>query len=173
MPDKKQEYYAALMHIVTGQILEYISGREYDSRTDRRILIALDEFASLGHFEILSPFRKFRKNGANLCVLTQSLADIDLVYSEKERQVILDNSRYVVVLSATDNATRDYFSNLIGKQTVKNVSKTTGSSNNSTSVSESRDYAVQPEEWKTSSDELTVIHPSGYCRLKKNFFFKD
>lgn len=173
VPDKKQEYYAALMHIVTGQVLEYISGRAYNSKTDKRILIALDEFASLGHFEILSPFRKFRKNGANLCVLTQSLADIDLVYSEKERQVILDNSKYVVVLSATDNSTRDYFSNLIGKQTVKNVSKTTGNSNNSTSVSESRDYAVQPEEWKNNSDELTVIHPSGYCKLKKNFFFKD
>lgn len=172
VPDRKQEYYASLMHIVTAQILEYISGREYNPKSDQRILIALDEFASLGHFEILSPFRKFRKNGANLCVLTQSLADIDLVYSEKERQVILDNSKYVVVLSATDNSTREYFSNLIGKQVVKNVSKTTGSSSSSTNVSEGRDYAVQPEEWKINSDELTVIHPSGYTKLKKNFFFK-
>ena len=60
---------------------------------------------------MLAPFRKFRKNGCNLCILTQSLVDIDLVYSEKERKVILDNSNYIVVLGATDNSTREYFSN--------------------------------------------------------------
>ena len=43
------------------------------------------------------------------CILTQSLVDIDLVYSEKERKVILDNSKYIVVLDATDNGTREYF----------------------------------------------------------------
>ena len=119
VPDHKQEVYKNFLHIVTGQMLEYISSRKFNPKTDKRILLALDEFASLGYFEILDPFRKFRKNGANICILTQSLADIDLVYSEKERQVILDNSKYIVVLSANDNSTRDYFSGLVGKEEIK------------------------------------------------------
>lgn len=173
VPDRKQDYYASFMHIVVGQILEYISGRDYDPRTDKRILLGLDEFASIGHFEILSPIRKFRKNGANLCILTQSLADIDLVYSENERKVILDNSQYVVVLSATDNGTREYFSNLVGKEDTESESKSIGKGGISTNISKQREYAIKPEEWKTYANDLVVIHPSGYVKLKKNFYFKE
>lgn len=172
--DQKQEYYAAFMHIVTAQLLEYISGREYDRRKDKRILIALDEFASIGHFEILTPFRKFRKNGANLCILTQSLADVDLVYSDKERQVILDNSQYIVVLSAVENQTKEYFSNMVGKEEKKATSISKGKNGSSTSISSQRDFAIKPEEWKkyAKKDRLVVIHPSGYVVLNKNYYFK-
>ncbi|MDY6037494.1 MAG: type IV secretory system conjugative DNA transfer family protein [Eubacterium sp.] len=170
--DKKQEYYAPFVHIVVAQILEYISGRTYEKGRNERILLALDEFVSMGYFDVLAPFRKFRKNGCNLCILTQSLADIDLVYSEKERKVILDNSRYIAVLSATDNSTREYFSNLIGKQEVKKKSTSTGKGGSSTSISSSKEYIIEPEEWKNLGEELIVIHQSGFLRLKKNYYYK-
>lgn len=162
IPDKKQDYYSPFMRIISGQIMEYISGREYNKDKDKRILVALDEFASIGHFEVLSPFRKFRKNGANICILTQSLADIDLVYSEKERRVILDNSGYIVVLSANDSSTRQYFSELVGRE--PNFDKR---------GNEKRDFAVQPEKWKEFENHLIVIHAGGYVRLKKNFYFNE
>lgn len=170
--DKKQEYYAPFMHIVVAQILEYISGRKYEKGKDERILLALDEFASMGYFDVLSPFRKFRKNGCNLCILTQSLADLDLVYSEKERKVILDNSKYIAVLSATDNSTREYFSNLIGKQEVQKKSTSQGRGGISTSISTQKEYVIEPEEWKNLGEELIVIHQGGFIRLKKNYYFK-
>ncbi len=173
VPDKKQEYYSIFMHIVTGQIVDYISGRNFDPRRDKRILVALDEFASIGHLEVLSPFRKWRKNGANLCILTQSLADIDLIYSENERKVILDNSQYIVVLSANDNSTREYFSNMIGKETVKKESVSSSKQGKSVNKSEQREFAVNPEAWRSYEKHLIVIHPSGYIKLKKNFYFKD
>ena len=53
VPDHKQEVYKNFLHIVTGQMLEYISSRKFNPKTDKRILLALDEFASLGYFEIL------------------------------------------------------------------------------------------------------------------------
>lgn len=173
VPDKKQEYYGDLMNIVIGQFLEYISGREYNPAADKRILIALDEFASIGHLEILSPIRKFRKNGANICILTQSLADIDLTYSEKERQVILDNSQYIVVLNANDNATREYFSNLVGKEDEEQRSYSTNQNGGSESVSIHKEHAILPEEWKDFADKLIVIHPAGYYKLTKNYYFKN
>ena len=169
VPDEEQEYYQIFLHIVTGQILEYISGRKYDRKKDKRILIALDEFASLGYFEILAPFRKFRKNGANICILTQSLADIDLIYSEGERKVIMDNSQYIVVLSANDNGTREYFSNLVGKEEKERVTKNSSGGN---SVSKENDFAIKPEEWRTYKKHLILIHPAGYVKLLKNYYFK-
>ena len=161
IPDKKQEYYSTFMRVISVQVMEYISGRIYDKRKDKRILVALDEFVSIGHFEVLSPFRKFRKNGANICILTQSLADIDLVYSEKERRVILDNSAYIVVLSANDSSTRQYFSELVGRE-----------QGHDKRGNEKREFAVQPEEWKEFTNHLVVIHAGGYVKLKKNFYFK-
>ena len=171
--DKKQEYYAPFIHIVTAQLLEYIGSRKFVPGKDKRILLALDEFASLGHFDVLAPFRKFRKNGCNLCILTQSLVDIDLVYSEKERKVILDNSNYIVVLGATDNSTREYFSNLIGKKDVDKKSTSKGKGGTSTSISTQRDYVIQPEEWKELGDDLIVIHRAGYLRLRKNYYYNE
>ena len=112
VPDKKQEFYSLFCNIVVTQMLDYIGQRPYDRSRDKRILLALDEFASLRHLEILGPMRKFRKNGANICILTQSLADIDLEYSRDERKVILDNCTYTVVLSGNDPETRTYFSDL-------------------------------------------------------------
>lgn len=173
VPDKKQEYYAVFMHLVTGQVLDYIGSRRYRPGKDKRILIALDEFASLGHLEILGAFRKFRKNGGNLCVLTQSLADIDLTYSREERKVVMDNCKYTVVLNANDNETRTYFAEMVGKEEVSKTSRTSSSSGSSTSVSTQSEYAIDPRDWKDFGEDLILIHPGGFTRLEMNPYYKD
>ena len=172
VPDKKQEYYSLFMNLVVSQMLDYISGRQYDRNKDKRILLALDEFASLRHLEILGPLRKFRKNGCNICLLTQSLADLDLVYGEKERKVILDNTAYTVVLSARDNDTKRYFSEMVGKEDAAKRSTTSSSHGGSTSTSYAEEYAIPLTEWSNLGDNLIVIHGTGYVRLNKNFYFK-
>lgn len=172
VPDKKQEFYSLFCNIVVTQMLDYIGQRPYDRSRDKRILLALDEFASLRHLEILGPMRKFRKNGANICILTQSLADIDLEYSRDERKVILDNCTYTVVLSGNDPETRTYFSNLVGKEDHRKISTTTGSRTDSTSTSLQEGYAIHPNTWKSLGEQLVVIHRTGYLKLRKNFYFK-
>lgn len=171
--DKMQEYYTPFIHIVTAQLLEYISGRVYDKNNDKRILLVLDEFASIGYLNVLSPFRKFRKNGANLCILTQSIVDIDLVYSQNERKAILDNCKYIVVLDAKDNGTREYFSNLVGKENMEQKSTSKSKHGSSTNTSIQRKYIIEPEYWKNLKGNLVVIHSKGYLVLKKNFYYKD
>lgn len=172
IPDKKQEIYSSLLRVLVGQSLEYIGGRKFTPGKDKRILLGLDEFASLGHCDIIPGFRKFRKNGANICILTQSLADIDLMYHEKERQVMLDNCKYIVVLNAIDNGTREYFSNLVGKEDITSISKTETKNGGSTSTSTQKDYAIPPEAWKLLDKELVVIHPGGYIKLRKNYYWE-
>lgn len=171
VPDKKQEFYGLFCNIVVAQMLDYIGQRPYD-RGRKRILLALDEFASLRHLEILSPMRKFRKNGANICILTQSLSDIDLVYSKDERKVILDNCAYTVVLSGNDPETRTYFSDLVGQADHDKVSTTTGGMASSTSTSSQEGYAIHPNTWKSLGEQLVVIHRGGYLKLRKNYYFK-
>ena len=149
-----------------------LADKPYDRSRDKRILLALDEFASLRHLEILGPMRKFRKNGANICILTQSLADIDLAYSRDERKVILDNCAYTVVLSGNDPETRTYFSDLVGKEEHRKISTTTGSRTDSTSTSLQEGYAIHPNTWKSLGEQLVVIHRTGYLKLRKNFYFK-
>lgn len=173
IPDKKQEYYSLFMNIVVAQMMDYISQRDYDRQKDKRILLALDEFASLRHLEILGPMRKFRKNGANICLLTQSLADIDLVYSRDERKVILDNAAYIVVLSARDNETRQYFSDQVGKEDTKKLSSTSSTNSESTSTSYIQEYAIPLNTWQNLGNDLIVIHRGGYARLQKNYYFKE
>ena len=169
---QKQEFYSLFCNIVVTQMLDYIGQRPYDRSRDKRILLALDEFASLRHLEILGPMRKFRKNGANICILTQSLADIDLEYSRDERKVILDNCTYTVVLSGNDPETRTYFSDLVGKEDHRKISTTTGSRTDSTSTSLQEGYAIHPNTWKSLGEQLVVIHRTGYLKLRKNFYFK-
>lgn len=171
VPDKKQEFYGLFCNIVVAQMLDYIGQRPYD-RGRKRILLALDEFASLRHLEILGPMRKFRKNGANICILTQSLSDIDLVYSKDERKVILDNCAYTVVLSGNDPETRTYFSDLVGQADHDKVSTTTGGMASSTSTSSQEGYAIHPNTWKSLGEQLVVIHRGGYLKLRKNYYFK-
>lgn len=172
VPDKKQEFYTAFMHIVTGQVLDYIGSRKYDKNSMKRILVALDEFASLGHLELLGPFRKFRKNGANLCVLTQSLADIDLTYSKEERKVIIDNCKYIAVINATEPETKKYFSDVIGKEEVEKISTSSSDKGTSTSTSYQREYAIEENEWNDFKDHLVLIHPGGFTKLELNYYFK-
>lgn len=163
IPDTKTEYYSALMRVIVGQILDYLASRHFDKNEDKRILLALDEFASLGHVDIREPLEKDRKRGVNICILTQSLAHLDLLYSVPERKIILDNCQYTAILGANENDTRRYFSELVGKHEIVR-----GKGGNTR-----KDYVIDPENWNKLGKRIILVHPGGYCRLRKNFYFEN
>ena len=55
------------------------------------ILFCLDEFASFGKLQITEALRKLRKRHIRIMVLTQSLADLDMIYGKDERKGMLGN----------------------------------------------------------------------------------
>ena len=173
IPDIKTEYYSTFMRVVTGQILDYLAARPFNKNSDTRILLALDEFASLGHVNIREPLEKDRKRGVNICILTQSLAHLDLLYSQAERKIILDNCQYIAILGANENDTRRYFSELVGKKEVIKTSVSRGRGGKSISESNQKEYIIDPENWNKLGDELILVHPGGYCKLEKNYYFKN
>ena len=105
-------------------------------------------------------------------VLTQALADIDLIYGCAEREVLLNNFGIKVVLSATDVASQQYFAELLGHKYVKRVAKTTRGNEVSYTESLDRVWEIEPEDLGRLGRELIVIHANGYDRLRKSHYFQ-
>ena len=86
-------------------------------------------------------------------VLTQSLADLDMIYGKDERKAMLGNFKFTVLLGCKDTETQEYFSKMIGEKR-------------------------SPLETDSSADlahleqDLFVICDDGAIRLRKNFYFQ-
>lgn len=168
--DSKLKLYAPLLHIITAQSLEYFSNRSNDSKTT--ILFCLDEFASLGKMEITDALRKLRKKHVRIMMLTQSMADIDLIYGHDERMAMMNNYRFKLVLGADDTDTQEYFAKLIGYQDTKKHSTSSNANQTTHTESEAKEWVIEPAELARLGKELVLLHPDGYLKLKKNFYYK-
>ena len=112
LPDEKLKIYGDLMRIITAQSMEYFSSRPPEHK--QMILFCLDEFASFGKLQITEALRKLRKRHIRIMVLTQSLADLDIIYGKDERKAMLGNFKFTVLLGCKDTETQEYFSKMIG-----------------------------------------------------------
>lgn len=168
--DSKLKLYAPLLHIITAQSLEYFSNRSNTSKTT--ILFCLDEFSSLGKMEITDALRKLRKKHIRIMMLTQSMADIDLIYGHDERMAMMNNFRFKVVLGADDTETQEYFSKLIGYQDTKKHSTSSNSTQTTHTESEDKEWVIEPAELARLGKKLVLLHPDGYLKLVKNFYYK-
>lgn len=168
--DSKLKLYAPLLQIITAQSLEFFSNRSNDSKTT--ILFCLDEFASLGKMEITDALRKLRKKHVRIIMLTQSMADIDLIYGREERMAMMNNYRFKVVLGADDTDTQEYFAKLIGYQDTKKRSTSSNESTTTKTESEAKEWAIEPADLARLGKKLVLLHPDGYIMLRKNFYYK-
>ena len=175
--DADLELYAPFLRLITTQCLSYLSSR-HESR-DTPVLLALDEFSSLGRMDITPALRKLRKRHARIMLLTQSTADIDLIYGRDERMSMLNNFAYKVILSAGDPDTQRYVADLIGQETTTTRTDTVNAQGGlfdrhlNTSFHETKDYIVQPADLAQLGSELILLHPQGHMRLRKHFYFQN
>lgn len=160
LPDEKLKIYGDLMRIITAQSMEYFSSRPPEHK--QMILFCLDEFASFGKLQITEALRKLRKRHIRIMVLTQSLADLDIIYGKDERKAMLGNFKFTVLLGCKDTETQEYFSKMIGEK-----SSLINSDNNIKPKP-----IIKPAELAHLGQELFVICDDGSIRLKKNFYFK-
>lgn len=171
VPDEALEQLAPLLRLITAQILEYISMRPLDVSTT--ILLALDEFASLGALDILPALRKARKRHVRIMILTQSLADLELSYGKEATASMMANFKYKVLLDIADANDQEYFAKLIGKyDAAKSTDTVSGVRRGDRSVTTELRYIVEPDKLDNLKHNLILLHPGGYAKLKKAFFFK-
>lgn len=168
--DSKLKLYAPLLHLITAQCLEFFSERSNESKTN--ILFCLDEFVSLGKLEITDALRKLRKKHVRIMILTQSMADIDLLYGKSERMAMMNNFSFKVILEASDTETQDYFAKLIGYKPTKKKSVSTSNVNTTKTLADDKEWIIEPAKLARLGDNLILLYREGYKLLKKNFYFK-
>ena len=160
IPDEKLKIYGDLLRIITAQSMEYFSSRPKENR--QMILFCLDEFASFGKLQITEALRKLRKRHIRIMVLTQSLADLDMIYGKDERKAMMGNFKFTILLGCKGTETQEYFSKMIGEK--KPLLDTDPNKKN--------DPIIKPEDLSHLGQELFVLSDDGAVRLKKNYYFK-
>ena len=160
IPDEKLKIYGDLLRIITAQSMEYFSSRPPENK--QTILFCLDEFASFGKLQIVESLRKLRKRRIRILVLTQSLADLDMIYGKDERKALLSNFKFTVLLGCKDTETQEYFSKMIGEKR----------SLLATDPNQKPQPIIKPADLAHLEQDLFVICDDGAIRLRKNFYFK-
>ena len=184
--EDKIEQWGGIINLIHSQLIHYLMRRQekytVEGANTVPILLLLDEVAQLGRVKILpQAIATLRSKNVSICLLVQSLAQLDKIYGEIDRRVILDNCSFKVILHASDPQTQQFLCDLIGKakSLSSSMSKNYDSNINiigySAHISENRDYLIYPEELAYLNDVI-LLTPFGRYRIRKfqnyNIFHK-
>jgi type IV secretion system protein VirD4 len=172
IPEDKLDQWKLLFTLITNQFLKHFERQPDNSALP--ISFLLDELPRLGKVEnVSSALTTLRSKKITICLIIQSLAQLDALYGSAQRRVILDNCAYKAVLNASDAKTQEYFSRLVGTQGITRQGEST---NYEPENGEERSYTVsnhiverriiKPEDFATLKD-VVLITNLGNFRAKK------
>lgn len=177
--EDKLALYSPLLNIIASQVMQYIGKRQISTQ-NQTILLFLDEFASLKIDSelVLDAVRRFRKRRCRLMLLTQNIADLELIYGKAATRAILSNLRFKALLGGLNEPeSQKYFAELIGYTITKRKSTTSSNTNVSQTKAESREWLIEPADLDRQGRNTLLLLSSdfehGYIKLKKNFYFKN
>lgn len=161
------------LNMIVNQFLRESS--KFPERGGQRILFLIDEFARLGRIRsIEESMATLRSKGVTICLLTQSISQIDAIYGVEHRKIIVDNAAYILVMSARDPVSAEEISKMIGKDWFTQTSITSkGINDTSSTTSKQLLYIIPPEKLGNLGKELILICNSGFCKIEKINIFKD
>jgi type IV secretion system protein VirD4 len=177
IPEHLLEQWKEFLALMIQQFLTHFEQR--DENTAMPILFMLDEFPRLGKVQkILNGLATLRSKGITICLIIQSLAQLDSIYGVDKRKVIADNCAYKAILNATDADTQEYFSRLVGTYDMdkithgKTADPITGVAH-STSENTNTELRriIKPEEFATLKD-IVMLSPHGYFRCDKAPYYE-
>jgi type IV secretion system protein VirD4 len=146
-------------------------------------LLLLDEFPRLGKIDVIqNAVSTLRSKGVTICLMMQSLAQLDRIYGVDTRKIIVDNCQYKAILNVTDPGNQKIFSDMAGTIVVPTAGVTsteTDSVLNDSSVSEgfqlteTREPSIHPHEFACLSNDMVLMTPEGYCRVNKAPYYNE
>ena len=159
------------------QLIRYLERRpemhSADGTNNVQTLLLMDEFARFGKLEMITAaLATLRSKNVNICLMVQSVVQLDKIYGEYDRRIIFDNCQFQVILRANDADTQKYLCDLIGTRICerhsmsKHMDRDLHTTGFSMQVSENRELLVQPYELATLNDVL-VLSPHGFNRVRK------
>lgn len=141
----------------------------------------LDEFPQIGKIpDIINSLAVLRYKKVTICLIAQSLAQLEMIYGRDARKVIADNCTFKAVLGATDAETQEYFSKLVGTyeklKTQYNQNYSPFDIHSGSGRQSSYDDGkpiIRPEEFATLQNELILLYPmpSNFCRVQKQPYY--
>jgi len=171
IPEHLLRQWKNLLGLIVNQFLMFFERRNEKDNLPP-ILFLLDEFSRLGKIPfIMDGLATLRGKKISICLILQSLAQLDVIYGKDERRIISDTCAYKAVLSATDPDTQEYFSKLVG--TYEKIKSTSTSSffnlmASSKSVTTEEKPIIKPTDFATLRD-IVLLHPFdyGFTRVHK------
>lgn len=186
IPEYRLEHWQNLTALIIQQFLRHFERRP-EKRSNVPILFMLDEFPRLGKIEaIRHALATLRSKKITICLIIQSLAQLDTTYGHDQRKEILDNCPYKAILNAADADTQEYFSRLYGVEDRVKISQTrsgydstflnllTGTQR-SVSVNETTEEKrkIKPEDFSDLGDNIVLFTPQGKRIIKKRYYFNE
>jgi len=161
IPEHLLRQWKNLLTLIVNQFLTHFEKRS--ERNSRPILFLLDEFPRLGKVSaMLDGLATLRSKKVSICLIIQSLAQLDTIYGANERKVISDTCAYKAILGATDADTQEYFSRLVGTYDKQTTTHGTNSDffgvpkGKSTNIYEQEKRIIKPHEFGMLSDIILL-----------------
>jgi type IV secretion system protein VirD4 len=181
IPEHLLRQWKNLLSLMVSQFITFFE-RRAEAPNNRPILFLLDEFPRLGKITaITDALATLRSKKITICLVVQSLAQLEMIYGHEARKVIADTCSFKAILGATDADTQEYFSKLVGTyekirhtettNTDPYFGYTTGKSESSTQDNEKR--IIKPEEFAALQD-IVLLYPltSNFCRVQKQPWYR-
>lgn len=87
------------------------------------VMILLDEFQRIGRMPIIDSMSLLRSYGGHVAIFTQSIDDLDRVYSVEDRKAIQANAGIKLFLTPSEKDTIGEVSEAVGTTTKKVISR--------------------------------------------------
>lgn len=177
IPEDKIEHWGGVIRLMCTQLIRYLERRpdKYSIKGARNIqtLLLLDEFARFGKLEVIAgAMATPRSKSVNICLIIQSVAQLDKNYGEYDRRIIFDNCQFQAILRSNDADTQRYLAEIIGSciRHQHSISEQLNESMNTTGysrqINEAREWNVFPHEL-SMLDDIVLLSPYGFYQVDK------
>lgn len=126
IPEDKLGQWDGAITMMLTQLIWTLERRPDQYSNERElppVLLLLDEFPRLGKMDVIqNAVSTLRSKGITICLVMQSLAQLDKIYGKESRRIIVDNCPYKAILNVTDAEAQKIFSDMIGSITVSRKS---------------------------------------------------
>lgn len=170
IPERKLDMYKTVLSIIITENISYLSARKGDTP----ILFMIDEFARLEQMlPVKSALMTIRKRKVRIALCIQSISSLNELYGINGAKEIVDCCSLKLLMQVNNQDTQEMMSKAIGERYVyiRNERRHWGTSEGYM-VRREKERNIAPEELGYLGDELIVINPSGYKRLKKAYYFE-
>ncbi len=178
IPQNKVDQWGCAINLMYAQLIRYLEKRPdrySDGGADNvQTLLLMDEFPRLGKLDLIEKaVPTLRSKNVNVCLVAQSLAQLDMLYGVEGRRNILDNCQYQAILRANDADTQQTLCQLIGTTEVmqESASRSLDSSGRKTGYSTQRTLIREPKLFShqlATMNDVVLLSPYGSSLVKKH-----